>query len=323
MSSTVCTHTVPPRFAASEGMSFALPAGGVLQSDNIPDWFDTPKRQAIESFKLECYELSGALVFCFAVRLGLERSYFHGSHLQKAPGNTLKMIKYPRVDKSGTDIPRLSEHSDWGSVTFVFADRAGLEIRDPNHEWFHIPVVSDGIVVNIGNALSLWTDRALKSTMHRIIWTNLSLDQDRYSIAYFTNPNLGEYLRHVYPKLSNPVAYHIHPSPDAPLQIPRSSSSERNRNEQEEPAITYQDYYKVRLRLTYGSLKDGSFNQQQSALRRSRSSRAGHGPEAERRESGDSRVPHYHGIEAPHSFLLSRESPLQYFRHSFLGGGRS
>lgn len=47
------------------------------------------------------------------------------------------------------------------------------------------------------------------------------------------------------------VAYHIL---DAPLRIP--SSLERN----EEPTITYQDYYNVRLRLTYGSLKDNSSN---------------------------------------------------------------
>lgn len=187
----VSTHTMP-RFAASEGMSFGLPAGGVLQSDNIPDWFDTPKRQAIEDFKSECYELSGALMSCFAVRLGLDKSYFKESHLQKAPGNTLKLIKYPRLEKTSNDIPRLSEHTDWGSITFVFTDRAGLEIRDPNNKWFHIPVVPEGIVVNIGDALSLWTDRGLKSTMHRITWTNLPLDKDRYSIAYFTNPNLGE-----------------------------------------------------------------------------------------------------------------------------------
>lgn len=187
----VCTH-IMPRFAASEGLSFGLPAGGVLQSDNIPDWFDTPKLQAIEDFKPECYELSGALMSCFAVQLGLEKNYFKESHLQKAPGNTLKMIKYPRLDTTSTNIPRLSEHTDWGSVTFVFTDRAGLEIRDPNNKWFHIPVVSDGIVVNIGDALSLWTDGGLKSTMHRITWTNLPLDQDRYSIAYFTNPNLSE-----------------------------------------------------------------------------------------------------------------------------------
>lgn len=188
----VCTHTLP-RFAASEGMSFGLPAVDVLQSDNIPDWFDTPKRQAIEDFKSECYELSGALMSCFAVRLGLEKNYFKESNLPKALGNTLKMIKYPRMDKTSTDIPRLSEHTDWGSITFVFTDRAGLEIRDPNNKWFHIPVVSDGIVVNIGDALSLWTDGGLKSTLHRITWTNLPLDQDRYSIAYFTNPDFSEY----------------------------------------------------------------------------------------------------------------------------------
>ena len=96
------------------------------------------------------------------------------------------------MDKTGTEIPRLSEHTDWGSITFVFADRAGLKIRDPNNKWFHIPVVSDDIVVHIGDALSLWTDGGLKSTLHRITRTNLPMNQNRYSIAYSTNPNLSE-----------------------------------------------------------------------------------------------------------------------------------
>ena len=47
------------------------------------------------------------------------------------------------------------------------------------------------------------------------------------------------------------VAYHI---PEAPLKIPGSSKPN------EEPAITYQDYYNVRLRLTYGSFKGNSSN---------------------------------------------------------------
>lgn len=83
--------------------------------------------------------------------------------------------------------------------------------------------------------------------MYRITWTNLPLDQDRYSIADFTNP--ASMSRHLYQSFL--AAYHIL---DSPRKIP--GSLERNG----EPTITYQDYYKVRLGLTYGSLKDNSSN---------------------------------------------------------------
>jgi len=217
-------------FAASEGISFGSLPGGILETQNLPSWWDLQKRKEIEAFKAQCYELSASLMTCFAVRLGFEKDYFQNSHLHKAPGNTLKMIKYPQLDQSivGDDIPRLSEHTDWGTITFVFAKTGGLEIRDPSNQWCEVPVIEDGIVVNIGDALSLWTGKALKSTMHRITWEHLPLSSDRYSIAYFTNPNL-----------------------DAVLQGPGG-----HEGGVEEPAVTYKDYYKIRLGLTYGSLED-------------------------------------------------------------------
>lgn len=179
-------------FAASEGISFGLPAGGILGTNNLPSWWDHSKRTEIEAFKLQCYNLSNDLMSCFATELGYEKDLFLKSHLQKEPGNNLKFIKYPRMEEQGDDIPRLSEHTDWGSLTFVFTNQGGLEIRDPNNMWYQIPVVPNGIVVNIGDALSLWTGKALKSTLHRITWENLPMDKDRYSIAYFTNPNYGK-----------------------------------------------------------------------------------------------------------------------------------
>ncbi|KAL6240228.1 hypothetical protein RBB50_012875 [Rhinocladiella similis] len=214
-------------FAASEGMSFGTTPGGVLETDDLPEWWDHDKRNEVEAFKADCYDLSSMLLSCFADQLGFSRDFFRQSHLHKDPGNTLKLIRYPPMAvHPGQEIPRLSEHTDWGSITFVFTNQAGLEIRDPQNHWRQIPVVEDGIVINIGDALSLWTGKALKSTMHRITWENLPLDKDRYSIAYFTNPNYDAIMR---PEKANPDPSH--------------------------PVITYRDYYKIRLRLTYGHLK--------------------------------------------------------------------
>lgn len=128
---------------------------------------------------------------CFAVKLGLEKSYFSSYHQHQDPGNVLKFIKYPRFDEKPVGVPRLSEHTDWGSITFVSTDRPGLEVRDPSNQWYQIPTVPGGLVVNIGDALSLWSKKSLKSTMHRISWENLDTTEDRLSIVYFTHPNNG------------------------------------------------------------------------------------------------------------------------------------
>jgi isopenicillin N synthase-like dioxygenase len=173
-------------------MSFGGPTGDILATDHLPAWFNEDKRHQLEEFKAQCLKLSNTLLACFASQLGLARNFFEPFHGQKAPGNTLKLIKYPRFEASEqVDTPRLAEHTDWGTITFVFSRQGGLEVRDINDNWCPAPVIPGGIVVNIADALSLWTGKALKSTMHRITWENLPADRDRYSIAYFMNPHFG------------------------------------------------------------------------------------------------------------------------------------
>jgi len=212
-------------WAAAEGMTFGTNPGGILTTDHLPEWWDQERRGKIEAFKAQCYDLSIKLMSCYAVQLGLDKDYFLHSHQHQDPGNNLKYIHYPPMtEQPGRDVPRLAEHTDWGSITFVFSKQAGLEIRDPNNAWRQVPVFDGGIVVNIGDALSLWTGKALKSTMHRITWENLPKDKDRYSIAYFTNPNYDAILN---------------PTKTAAL------TPELDTN------LTYRDYYNLRLRLTY------------------------------------------------------------------------
>lgn len=161
-----------------------------MASKNLPAWWDQEKRAEIEKFKAECYDLSITMMSAFARCMNLDKDYFTRIHEHKAPGHTLRCIKYPKLDhQPDSTLPRLSTHTDWGSLTFVFTKQAGLEIQDPQNRWFQIPVVPNGIVVNIGDALSLWTAKTLKSTLHRITWENLPRDQARHSLAYFSQPN--------------------------------------------------------------------------------------------------------------------------------------
>lgn len=216
-------------FAASEGISFGRPAGSTLKSENLPSWWDQPKRENIEDFKASCYQLSLDIMSCFAVKLGLLKSHFSVHHQQRDPGNVLKFIKYPRFENQPDNIPRLSEHTDWGSLTFVFTETPGLEIRDPSNQWYDIPVIPGGVVVNIGDALSLWSNKSLKSTMHRISWKNLDIKQDRLSVVYF-----------------------VHPNNDTNLTNEKEVSTGSTL-----PSITYEEYREIRMGLTYSSIRTG------------------------------------------------------------------
>ena len=168
-----------------------MPAGRLFDRPNLPAWWDRSRLQEIEDFKASCYDFSLDILSCFAVQMGLEKSFFASRHQHKDPGNALKLIKYPRFDTQPDGVPRLSEHTDWGSITLLFSETPGLEIRDPDDKWMSVPTIPGGVVVNIADALSLWTSKKLKSAFHRVTWDHVAADQERLSVAYFGLPNNG------------------------------------------------------------------------------------------------------------------------------------
>ncbi|PLB53359.1 Clavaminate synthase-like protein [Aspergillus steynii IBT 23096] len=217
-------------FAASEGVAFGMPAGRLFDKPNLPAWWTRPRLQEVEDFKASCYDISLNIMSCLAVQLGLERSFFDATHQHKDPGNPLKLIKYPRFEKQPDGIPRLSEHTDWGSITFVFTETPGLEMRDPEDQWTAVPTIPGGVVVNIADSMSLRTNKKLKSAFHRIRWDTVGVDKERLSIAYF-----------------------VHPNNDAVLS---DVTTDADPKEAKETAITYRDYLKIRLGLTFGSARE-------------------------------------------------------------------
>jgi isopenicillin N synthase-like dioxygenase len=127
----------------------------------------------------------------FAVSMKLSPNFFSIAHEpQLPPGNVLRLIKYPALaSPPDRTFPRLGEHTDWGTLTLLFAKTAGLEVKSPDKGWVPAPLINSAIIVNIADGLSLWSDKVLKSTMHRLSWDSLPYDLDRFSMAYFVNAN--------------------------------------------------------------------------------------------------------------------------------------
>jgi isopenicillin N synthase-like dioxygenase len=80
----------------------------------------------------------------------------------------------------------VAPHSDFGCITLLLQETAGLEVQFPDGEWVAAPPVEDTLVINIGDLLERWSNRRLPSTLHRV--RNRSRDA-RYSIAMFYDPN--------------------------------------------------------------------------------------------------------------------------------------
>ncbi|KAF9874904.1 hypothetical protein CkaCkLH20_07598 [Colletotrichum karsti] len=148
-------------------------------------------RSEIEDFKHTSHQLGVKLLQIFARHFGLENDYFSKAHDDlEGPGSALRMLHYPVLpEQPDKSVPRLYEHTDWGSLTFVWPQSGGLEIETPSKQWIPVPLVPGGVVVNIGDCLSLWSGKVLKSTLHKINFDALPIDQERWSMAYFVNAN--------------------------------------------------------------------------------------------------------------------------------------
>lgn len=173
-------------------------------------------RPQIEAFQKKVQALNRRLLELIAQALGLPRDQFTACHSPDQENfDNFDLMHYPPIGKTeetpadGT-VYRISPHTDWGSLTYLFQqDVGGLEVRPPKYtspslsveaeEWTPAPVHNTMILVNIGDMLEFWTAGALKSTWHRVVpntrFHGNTGGIDRYAFAYFVHPNRDTVLR--------------------------------------------------------------------------------------------------------------------------------
>jgi isopenicillin N synthase-like dioxygenase len=105
------------------------------------------------------------------------------------------MLPQPTADR-GTS---LLAHTDFGSVTLLWNVVGGLQILPPDagasdfdgdsREWQFVQPQPGCVIVNIGDALVSFTDRVVRSNLHRVTTLlGLQASLGRYSVAYFLRP---------------------------------------------------------------------------------------------------------------------------------------
>ncbi|CAG8569963.1 13481_t:CDS:2, partial [Racocetra fulgida] len=128
----------------------------------------------------------------FAIALEINETdggkyWFERRHRYEAEsGDILRILHYPAINSVDSEDIRAGSHSDYGSLTILFQkDIAGLEVLSTDMNWIPVPVLPDCILINIGDLLEFWSQGLFKSTQHRVVFHKETLNQDRYSIAYF------------------------------------------------------------------------------------------------------------------------------------------
>lgn len=151
-------------------------------------------RDFMETFFTLCFGVQTKIFHALAIGLGLHEEFFDTSH--DKGDNELRLTHYPEIavnELSCGTKTRISEHSDFGTLTLLFQDSVGgLEVEDQRHIGHFTPVESSlgEVIVNIGDMIQHVTCGKLRSTCHRVhipkhdIGGN-GMVRERYSVAYF------------------------------------------------------------------------------------------------------------------------------------------
>jgi isopenicillin N synthase-like dioxygenase len=133
-------------------------------------------KASVDDFRSSLVDLTKKVLRSFAIYLKLEDPDFfikqHQAFLLDptiVSQNIIRTNFYPKLDSSfetKEDTMRLTEHCDFGTVTFLFQDEVGgLEAKLANGEWAPVRPIKDSIVLNAGLMLEMWSGGLFPATV--------------------------------------------------------------------------------------------------------------------------------------------------------------
>lgn len=157
-------------------------------------WPDAPAdfETTLTAYYRRMNALADDLMRAFALALDLPEAFF-ADKLDKNM-SALRVIRYPEQHEPPKPGQlRGGAHTDYGTLTILAADRAagGLQARHRNGDWIDVLPEPGTYVVNIGDAMQVWTNDRWISTLHRVV--NPPADKAatarRHSLPFFHQPN--------------------------------------------------------------------------------------------------------------------------------------
>lgn len=143
-------------------------------------------RERVQSYFDAVLAVGRRLHQAFALDLGMPQDFFEDK--LDAPMATLRLLHYPATFEADAPAgrPGAGAHTDYGNVTLLATDGvAGLQVKPRGGDWIDVPPLPGAFICNIGDCLMRWSNDVYVSTPHRV----LPPAQERYSIAFFLDPN--------------------------------------------------------------------------------------------------------------------------------------
>ncbi|MFJ1455174.1 isopenicillin N synthase family dioxygenase [Nocardia sp. N2S4-5] len=150
-------------------------------------------RSRVQAYFEEAARVARVLTTIFADALALPPGYF--DRFTDHSLDVLRMNNYAlppgTVDLDG-ELTGMGEHTDYGIVTVLWADRApGLQVLGADSRWHDVRPADGALLVNLGDLMVRWTNDRWLSTLHRVRppITHGTIERRR-SAAYFHDGNI-------------------------------------------------------------------------------------------------------------------------------------
>jgi isopenicillin N synthase-like dioxygenase len=128
-------------------------------------------------------EVSERLIIALCNQMGVDKNILLS--YMSDPLTNMTLLNYPPMPPQ-SDSWGIHPHKDFNLLTLLAHDPiGGLEVRNRNDEWLSAQCPPNGMVLNVGDMLELWSGGRLLSTPHRVF--NRS-GKPRQSFPYFSKP---------------------------------------------------------------------------------------------------------------------------------------
>jgi isopenicillin N synthase-like dioxygenase len=142
-------------------------------------------RADLEAYWRAMYALGPHLLRGLALAMGQPEGFFEPMY--KKPDSILRCVMYPPFDPADPDAFGAGPHTDNGTLTILAQDDVGgLQLRNLDGDWIDAPSIPGTFVINVGDMIMRWTNKAFRSTPHRVISNNT---KPRYSMPFFFFPD--------------------------------------------------------------------------------------------------------------------------------------
>jgi isopenicillin N synthase-like dioxygenase len=169
-----------------------LSAGRRILSDELDlpfprDAAGRDLRQKLKLYYEACETLANRVTELFTLSLGLPRDYF--ARRIDTANDSMRAHYYAGFSGELNTDQGMGEHCDSTLITFLTHTGPGIQVRSRAGEWITPQFRAlDHFIVNIGDLMQHWTQRAYVSTPHRVVLHRAP----RQSIAFFKLTNEDE-----------------------------------------------------------------------------------------------------------------------------------